>query len=141
MSNNQTSVADLFRRAQAIRQANPNSSFKQVKEQLVSEFNRKAFPDVNRLTIPEQDALVPEEDWSAGLPIIMRGIQGEDWKEVVQGIIICLEQVENFQKESGAEQTKRWHDRSHGIGEQTKKGLDKWLPEDLMRVAENSQKR
>jgi hypothetical protein len=141
MSENQVTVADLFRRAQAIRQANPNVEFKQIKEQLASEFAGKPFPDVRRLTIPEQDALAPEEDWSAGLPIIMRGIQGEDWKEIALGIMICLEQVENFQKESGAEQTKAWHDRSRGIGGQTRKSLDKWLPEDLMRIAEKSQKR
>ncbi len=141
MSENQTTVADLFRRAQAIRQANPNGEFKQVTEQLAGEFSGKPFPVTYNLTIPEQDALAPEEDWSAGLPVVMRGIQNEDWKEIALGIVISLEQVENFQKESGAEQTKAWHDRSKGIGEQTRKSLGKWLPEDLMRIAEKSQNR
>ena len=141
MNEKQTTVADIFRRAVAIREANPNGDFKQVKEQLAGEFAGKPMPPVYNLTIPEFDDLVPEEDWTAGLPVVVRGIQNEDWKEIALGIIISLEQIENFQKESGPEQIKRWHDRSKGIGEQTRKGLDKWLPEDLMRVAENAQNR
>lgn len=141
MNENQLTVSDIFRRAQAIRAANPNIAYKDIKAQVVSEFNGKPFPSATRLTIPEQDALVPEEDWSAGLPIILRGIQTENWNEVAHGIMICLEQIENFQRESGSEQSKAWHDRSRGINEQTKKGLDKWLPEDLMRAAEKSMKR
>lgn len=140
MNDNQITVGDIFRRAQEIRAANPNGSYKEVRDRIVSEFAGKPFPSPTRLAIPEQDALVPEEDWSAGLPIILRGIQTEDWKELAHGIIICLEQIENFQRESGAEQSKAWHDRSRGIGEQTKKSLGKWLPEDLMRVAERAQK-
>ena len=134
-------VADVFRRAKAIRQADPNGDFKQVKDQLAGEFAGKPMPPVYNLTIPEHDDVVPQEDWSAGLPIIMRGIQNDDWTEIAHGIVICLEQIENFQTDSGPEQMKRWHDRSKGIGEQTKKGLDIWLPEDLMKIAERSQKR
>jgi hypothetical protein len=137
----ETTVADLFRRAREIREKNPGGDFKQVTDQLASEFAGKPMPPVYNLTIPEFDDVVPEEDWTAGLPIVMRGIQNDDWKEIALGIVICLEQIENFQKESGPEQMKRWHDRSKGIGEQTKKSLDKWLPEDLMRIAERSQKR
>ena len=141
MSENQVTVSDVFRRAQIIRQANPSAHYKEIAKQIAEEFAGKPFPSTAYLTIPEQDALAPEEDWSAGLPIIMRGIQTEDWKEIAQGIIICLEQIENFQRDSGAEQTKLWHDRSRGIGEQTRKGLDKWLPEDLMKAAEKAAKR
>ena len=36
--NNQTSVSDIFRRALEIRQANPNSSYKDLKSQIISEF-------------------------------------------------------------------------------------------------------
>ena len=141
MSENQLTVSDIFRRAQAVRQANPNVSYKEISKQVAAEFSGKPFPSPTRLTIPEQDALVPEEDWSAGLPVILRGIQTESWPEIAHGIIICLEQIENFQRESGSEQSKAWHDRSHGISEQTRKGLDKWLPEDLMKAAEKAQKR
>lgn len=139
--NNEVTVANVFRRAQAIRQANPNGEFKQVKQQLASEFAGKPMPPTASLTIPEYDDVVPEEDWSAGLPIVMRGIQNNDWTEIAHGIVISLEQIENFQKESGPEQSKRWHDRSKGIGDQTRKSLDKWLPDDLMRIAERAQKR
>lgn len=139
--NDELTVAAVFERAKAIREANPNGDFKQVTQQLASEFAGRPMPPVNRLTIPEHDDVVPEEDWTAGLPVIMRGIQNEDWKEIAHGIVICLEQIENFQKESGPEQSKRWHDRSRGIGEQTRKSLDKWLPEDLMQIAERAQKR
>ena len=63
---NQTTVSDLFRRAMEIRKSNPNGSFKDVKEQLVSEFDGKPFPSPAFLTIPEYDNIAPEEDWTAG---------------------------------------------------------------------------
>lgn len=140
MNNSELTVGDIFRRAQEIRKSNPNGAYKDLRQSLVSEFNGKPFPSATKLAIPEQDALAPEEDWSAGLPIILRGIQTEDWTELAQGVVICLEQIENYQLQSGAEQSKPWHDRSRGIHEQTEKSLGKWLPEDLMRIAEKAQK-
>ena len=64
---NQTTVSDLFRRAMEIRQSNPNGTFKDVKEKLVSEFDGKPFPSPAFLTIPEYDNIAPQEDWTAGL--------------------------------------------------------------------------
>ena len=80
LAQEQTSVADLFRRAQAIRHEDPRLSYKQIKEQLVKEFGGKPLPPLYNLTIPEQDARAPEEDWSAGLSLVRRGIQFQDWK-------------------------------------------------------------
>ena len=99
----QASVADIFRRALEIRQANPNGDYKSVKSQLVSEFSGSPFPLTAALTIPEYDNIAPEEDWTAGLPVVLRGIQTEDWAEIAHGIIISLEQVENYPKQSGRE--------------------------------------
>ena len=83
MSQQQPTVADIFRRAQSMRQENPDWSYKQIQEQLVKAFSGGAFPPLHNLTIPEQDARAPEEDWTAGLPIVRRGIQFEDWNEVI----------------------------------------------------------
>jgi hypothetical protein len=140
MAQEQITVAGLFSRAQAIRQSNPNLSYKQIKDQLVSEFSGKSFPSPTKLAIPEQDAIAPEEDWTAGLPVVLRGIQLEDWKEIAHGIIICLEQVENFQKDSGSESApeKEWHNRAKGIGEFAAKSTGKWMPEDLINIAERA---
>ena len=91
----QTTVSDLFRRAIAIRQANANISYKDIASQLVSEFSGKPFPSSAQLTIPEYDNIAPEEDWTAGLPIVLRGIQTEDWKEIAHGIIISRQQIED----------------------------------------------
>src|SRR5918998_1279797 len=99
----QSTAADIFRRAQAMRQEHSDWSYKQVQDALVKEFSGAAFPPLYNLTIPEQDARAPEEDWTAGLPIIRRGIQYEDWNEVAAGIIICLEQTENYERERGPE--------------------------------------
>lgn len=134
---NQTTVSDIFRRALEIRQANPNGSFKDVRSQLVSEFSGREFPSTAQLTIPEYDNIAPEEDWTAGLPIVLRGIQTEDWTEIAHGIIISLEQVENYPKESGREDDpeKEWRNRTRGIAEAEAKNLSKWMPEDLMNVA------
>jgi hypothetical protein len=135
--NNQPTVADIFRRALEIRQANPNGDFKSVKSQIVSEFSGKPFPPTDRLTIPEYDNIAPEEDWTAGLPVVLRGIQNEDWSEIAHGIIISLEQVENYPKESGREDDpqKEWRNRHKGIAEAEAKNLSKWMPEDLMNMA------
>ncbi|MEP6569521.1 MAG: hypothetical protein ABJC10_07085 [Acidobacteriota bacterium] len=142
MTNEQTSTSDLFRRAQALRTENTQASYKEIKDQLVKEFSGKPFPSLLTLTIPEQDARAPEEDWSAGLPIIRRGIQFQDWKEIVDGIILSLEQTENYEKQRGPEGNRDdWHDRTAGIEESTKKGVDKWMPEELMKLAERSAKK
>ena len=143
MANEQTSVSDLFRRAQAIRRERPQASYKEIKELLVKEFSGKPFPSLHTLTIPEQDARAPEEDWTAGLPIVRRGIQFQDWKEVVDGILLSLEQTENYERERGPEGDRDdWHDRTVGIEESTKKAVGKWMPEELMKLAErNTRKR
>ena len=54
------------------------------------------------LTIPEQDARAPEEDWSAGLPLVLRGIQQKDWNGIAQGIVLSLEQTENYEQKRAA---------------------------------------
>jgi hypothetical protein len=142
MSQEQPSVADLFRRAQAIRGEKPDASYKDVRDQLVREFSGKAFPSLHTLTIPEQDARAPEEDWSAGLPIVRRGIQFQDWKEIADGIILSLEQTENYERQRGPEGDRDdWHDRTRGIEESTRKAVGKWMPEELMQLAERSTKK
>lgn len=120
---NQTTVSDIFRRALEIRASNPNGDIKSVKSQIVSEFSGKPFPSTAQLTIPEYDNITPEEDWTAGLPVVLRGIQTEDWNEIALGIIISLEQVENYPKQSGREDdpAKEWRNRDKGIAEAEKK--------------------
>ena len=141
--NNEITVADIFRRAQAIRAAQPNASFKEISNQIVNEFNGKPFPSTAQLTIPEYDNIAPEEDWTAGLPVVLRGIQTEDWAEIAHGIVISLEQVENFPKESMREDApeKEWRNRHRGIAEAEAKNLEKWMPEDLMTLAQRATKR
>jgi len=136
----QTTVSDIFRRALEMRQANPNGALKDLKAQLASEFGGGAFPAPALLTIPEYDNIAPEEDWTAGLPVVLRGIQNEDWNEIAQGIIISLEQVENYPKESGREDdpAKEWRNRHKGISEAEEKNLGKWMPEQLMDMARKS---
>ena len=138
----QPSVADIFRRAQAVRREHTDWSLGQLKDQLVREFSGAAFPSLHNLTIPEQDARAPEEDWTAGLPIVRRGIQFQDWKEVIDGILLSLEQTDNYERERGAEGTHDdWHDRSVGISEAVAKGVGKWMPEELVALAEKQAKK
>ena len=137
MANEVPSVADLFRRAQAIRRESPKTAYKDVAKQLVREYSGTAFPPTYNLTIPEQDARAPEEDWTAGLPLVLRGIQQKDWNDVAQGIVLSLEQTENYERQRGPEGTRdKWHDRSKGVEEATAKGIGKWMPEELMKMAE-----
>src|SRR5690349_462391 len=130
-------VTEIFKRALAIRENNPNGKFDDVRSQLLNEFKGKSFPETAFLTIPEYDNIVPEEDWTAGLPVVLRGIQNEDWNDVIHGIIISLEQVENYPKESGREDDpiKQWRDRNRRIADAEEKVVDKWMPADLMDIA------
>ncbi len=139
---NQFNVSDIFRRALEIRQSNPNATMNDIKARIVSEYSGKPFPSAAFLTIPELDNIAPEEDWTAGLPVILRGIQTEDWNELAHGIIISLEQVENYPKMSGREDdpSKDWRNRQKGIEEANAKNMSKWMPEDLMNLAKRSAK-
>jgi hypothetical protein len=138
----QVTVSDLYSRAKEIKKNNQSLSYKQVAEQLAGEFKGRPFPPTYNLTIPEQDRITPEEDWTAGLPVVLRGIQTENWKEVAHGVIICLEQVENYEKEWGREDApvKEWHNREKGIAEITEKGVGKWMPDELMAMAKRNVK-
>ncbi len=140
--NDQITVSNLFRRAQEIKKSDSGISYKDLTAKLASEFQGKPFPSPDKLTIPEQDRIAPEEDWTAGLPIVLRGIQTQDWKEIAHGIIISLEQVENYEREWGREDApvKEWHNRQQGITEETEKGVGKWMPEELMSMAQKNAK-
>src|SRR5256885_1727871 len=141
MAKEQPTVADIFRRAQAIQRDNPQASYKDIKAQLVNEYTGAPFPSTDKLTIPEQDARAPEEDGTAGLPLVLRGIQQEDWKEIAGGIVLSLEQTENYERQRGnALAVDAWHDRTVGIEESLKKGVNKWMPEELMALAERNAK-
>ncbi len=137
MAAQQPTVADIFRRAQAMRKENPQTSYKEIKALLAREFAGRPFPRADRLTIPEQDARAPEEDWTAGLPLVMRGIQQEDWEEIANGIVLSLEQTENYEKERGRPGAiDNWHDRTAGIEEPLQKGVGKWMPPELLGLVE-----
>ncbi|MEZ5306024.1 MAG: hypothetical protein R2684_02645 [Pyrinomonadaceae bacterium] len=137
---NQPTVAGLFNRALEIRAGNESMAYSDIAKQLVSENSGSAFPNPAFMAIPELDAIAPEEDWSAGLPIVLRGIQNEDWNEIVHGVIISLEQVENYPKESGREDApeKEWRNRNKNISEANQKNYEKWMPEELMDLAKKS---
>jgi len=125
-----------------LRQDHSDWSYKQIQDALLKEFSGAAFPPLYNLTIPEQDDRAPEEDWTAGLPIVRRGIQYEDWNEVVAGILISLEQTENYERERGPEGNRDdWHDRNVGIDEAVAKGVGKWMPEELIALAERKGKK
>lgn len=133
-------VTDIFKRALELRSQNPGGKVDSIKSQLLSEFSGQPFPDTAYLTIPEYDNIVPEEDWTAGLPVTLRGIQNEDWDDVIHGIIISLEQVENYPIESGREDdpAKEWRNRGKSIAEAEEKNLSKWMPEELMAMAKRN---
>ena len=142
MSQQQPTVSDIFRRAQSLRQEHSDWSYKQIKEQLVKDYNGGAFPPLHNLTIPEQDARAPEEDWTAGLPIVRRGIQYQDWNEVIAGILLSLEQTENYERQRGPEGNRDdWHDRTVGIDDAVAKGVGKWMPEELIALAERKSRK
>jgi hypothetical protein len=141
MAQEQQTVSDIFRRAQALRRENAQGSYKDLKAQLLKEYKGAPFPPTDRLTIPEQDARAPEEDWSAGLPLVMRGIQQQNWKDVINGIVLSLEQTENYEQQRGTQNLDTWHDRTVGISEPLKKGVNKWMPEELMAIAERQTKK
>jgi hypothetical protein len=142
MDRQQPTVSEIFLRAQALRQETPNLSYKQIKDALVKEFSGGPLPPLDRLAIPEQDARAPEEDWSAGLPLVRRGIQFNDWNEIAGGIILSLEQTERYERERGPEGDRDdWHDRTKGIDDAVAKGVAKWMPSELVELAERNVKK
>jgi hypothetical protein len=142
MPKEQTTVPDLFRRAQALARENEGISLKDLRRKLYDEFKGSPMPPLYNLTIPEQDARAPEEDWTAGLSLVRRGIQQEDWRDIIDGIALSLEQTQRYERERGAPgHADEWHDRTVGIEGALQKGLGKWMPEELMRLAEQATKK
>ena len=142
MTTEQQSVPDIFRRAQSLLGENPEMSRKDLKARLLGELRGSPMPPMHNITIPEQDARAPEEDWSAGLSIVRRGIQREDWKEIIDGILMSLEQTVRYERERGRPgSADDWHDRTVGIRGQMEKGVGKWMPEELMKMAERATKK
>jgi hypothetical protein len=142
MAKEQTSVPDLFRRAMEMAREDEGLSLKELRRRLYDEFKGSPMPPLKNLTIPEQDARAPEEDWSAGLSLVRRGIQQEDWREIIDGVALSLEQTLHYERERGAPgRADDWHDRTVGIEGALQKGIGKWMPEELMRLAEASAKK
>ena len=142
MSKEQTSVSDIFRRAMALARENDSVSLKDLRRRLFDEFDGSPMPPLKSLTIPEQDSRAPEEDWTAGLPLVRRGIQQEDWREIVNGIVLSLEQTLQYERQRGTlGQADEWHDRTVGIESALQKGLGKWMPEELMKLAEEKSRK
>lgn len=125
-----------------IRRANADGSYKDVAGQIMAEYAGGDIPSQAYLTIPEYDNVVPEEDWTAGLPVVLRGIQNRDWNDIALGIVISLEQVENYPKQSGREDdpAKQWRNRGKSIAEPEEKNLGKWMPDELIAMAQRSTK-
>src|SRR5436305_8118938 len=116
MANEQTNVPDLFRRALVVARENEGLSIKELRRKLYEEFKALPLPPLQNLTIPEQDARAPEEDWTAGLSLVRRGIQQEDWRDIVDGLALSLEQTLRYERERGTlGQADEWHDRTTGI--------------------------
>src|SRR5438270_3562323 len=101
MPKEQTDVPDLFRRALAVARENEGISLKELRRRLYDEFNGSPMPPLRNLTIPEQDSRAPEEDWTAGLSLVRRGIQQEDWRDIIDGIALSLEQTLRYERERG----------------------------------------
>src|SRR5437588_7567795 len=142
MSKEQTSVSDIFRRAMALARENDSVSLKDLRRRLFDEFDGSPMPPLKNLTIPEQDSRAPEEDWTAGLSLVRRGIQQEDWREIINGIVLSLEQTLHYERERGTlGQADEWHDRTVGIEGALQKGLGKWMPEELMKLAEEKSRK
>ncbi|MGH9897468.1 MAG: hypothetical protein ACRD63_03855 [Pyrinomonadaceae bacterium] len=141
MVQEQQSVADIFRHAQSLRRGNSNLGYKELRKRLAEEYAGSPFPPTYNLTIPEQDGRAPQEDWSAGLSIVLRGIQRRNWQEIADGIVLSLEQTETYERERSSVSGDTWHDRTVGIKDPLQKGVDKWLPEELMDLAKKESDR
>ena len=142
MSKEPTSVPEIFKRAMALARGNEGMSLRDIRRRLYDELKDSPMPPLSNLTFPEQDALAPHEDWTAGLSIVRRGIQTEDWREIVNGIAMSLDQTLRYERERGAPgQADDWHDRTVGIEGALNKGVSKWMPDELMRLAERAGKK
>ena len=142
MAKEQTGVPDIYRRALEHAREHPEMSLRDLRRRLLEEFEGGPMPPLTNLTIPEQDARAPEEDWTAGLSIVRRGIQTEDWREIVNGIAMSLDQTLRYERERGAPgQADDWHDRTVGIEGALQKGVSKWMPDELMRLAEQQSRK
>jgi hypothetical protein len=142
MSKEPTSVPEIFKHAMSLARADAGLSLRDLRRRLYDELKDSPMPSLSNLTFPEQDALAPHEDWTAGLSIVRRGIQREDWREIITGVAMSLDQTLRYERERGTlGQSDDWHDRTTGIEGALQKGVSKWMPEELMKLAERASKK
>src|ERR1044071_6903880 len=143
MSREPTSVPEIFRRAMALaREGGEGVSLRDLRRRLYEELKDSPMPPLSNLTFPEQDDRAPHEDWTAGLSIVRRGIERGDWREIIDGVAMSLDQTLRFERERGTMgRADDWHDRTTGIEGALNKGVSMWMPEELMRLAERAGKK
>ncbi|MFL6282433.1 MAG: hypothetical protein ACJ74Q_04630 [Pyrinomonadaceae bacterium] len=142
MSKEPTSVPEIFKHAMSLARADAGLSLRDLRRRLYEELKGSPMPPLSNLTFPEQDGLAPHEDWTAGLSIVRRGIQREDWREIITGVAMSLDQTLRYERERGTlGQSDDWHDRTTGIEGALQKGVSKWMPEELMKLAERASKK
>ena len=110
MAKEQTSVPDIFRRAQALMREQPGMSLKELRSALYREFNGSPMPSLHNVTIPEQDARAPEEDWSPALVVAAASDGGRD--------IATASRASTSRSRARARllgASDDWHDRDAGI--------------------------
>jgi hypothetical protein len=67
---------------------------------------------------------------------VLRGIQNNDWNDVVHGIIISLTGRELSEAVGPRRRSsKEWRNRGKSIAEAEDKVIEKWMPEELMAMA------
>jgi hypothetical protein len=99
-------VEGLFRRAQALRNQRPQASYEEIRVELCEECTGRPFPPADKIAFSEADAKGPIEESSAGLGLVKRGIQERDWGEVCRGVVLSLEQIEQYETQRGNHE---WH--------------------------------
>lgn len=129
-------VGDLFRRARVLKSRDREATYQEIGSELCEEYTGRPFPPADKVTIGGADARGPIEEYTSGLALVERGIQTRDWGEICRGVVLSLEQIENYEKQRGVRVNfDEWHDRLDGIRGATEAGVSKWLPEELNNAA------
>src|SRR5215217_54578 len=99
MSKEPTSVPEIFKRGLALARENEGMSLKDLRRRLYDELKDSPMPPLSNPAV--QSSCGASASCSGKVRFESGGIQREDWREIINGVAMSLDQTLRYERERG----------------------------------------